>query len=191
MCHKILAAIKEIFIIEDNYISISVSIGAAIYPTGGDRSDIMIRNADIAMYQVKKKGRNDYQIYDHEIATRYDRYLRLKTSLSRSVEDNELSLCYQPIVNFSTEAITGVETLMRWQHPEFGFINPEEFIDIAEEAGEIHKIGYWLLDSAFKDLEHINNFVDCIESFSVNISPLQLVPKGFVNELVNYDVIIR
>lgn len=185
LCHKILTRIREIFIIDDNYISITASIGASIYPMGGMSSELLIRNADISMYHTKKNGKNSYQIYDDVIAGAYNRYLHLKTFLPRAVERDELFVMYQPIVDHRTEKVVGLETLLRWRHPELGLISPAEFIDVAEEIGEIHKIGFWLLDKAFHDLKEINSVTTSIKSLAVNISPLQLVPKGFVNQIVS------
>ena len=184
ICHKLLASIKEVFIIDDNYISTSISIGAIAYPGGGDTADVLIRNADIAMSQVKKSGRNNYRIYDKEIEAGYQRYLYLKNSLARAVEEQQLSLLYQPVVDIKSEKIVGVEALMRWEDPTLGKILPDEFIKLAEETGEIHKIGFWLLETALNHLTIINNHSSSIKSFAINLSPMQLVPKSFANELI-------
>ena len=145
VCQRILDAMARPFIVQGQEVLLTASIGISVYPEDGRT---LLKNADIAMYRAKEKGKNNYQFYSTQFDTYSVERLSLESSLSRAVERNEFTLHYQPKVNIVSGHITGMEALLRWQHPELGWISPARFIPLAEENGLILPIGAWVLKTA-------------------------------------------
>lgn len=129
---------------------ITTSIGVAMYPSDGESAEALIKNADIAMYRAKEKGKNQCVFFSPSMKTVIIENLKLSNRLYRAVERNELELYYQPQVSLQTNRIVGVEALLRWNHPELGVIYPDKFIPIAEQTGLIIPIGEWVVRNACK-----------------------------------------
>jgi len=162
---------------------ITCSIGISIYPFAGADIESLMKNADTAMYHAKNSGRNAYRLYTPKMNVEYDEHLRLEVHLRRAVEKRELQLYYQPRVDTKSGQIKGMEALLRWIHPEMGFISPAKFIPIAEETGLIVTIGEWVIREA---CEQNRRWIDCgfpPLRVSVNVSGLQFQQANFV-ELV-------
>jgi diguanylate cyclase (GGDEF)-like protein len=142
---RILDAMGKPFNVDGQDVHLTASIGISVFPEDGRA---LLKNADIAMYCAKDKGRNNYQFY----STQFDKHsverLSLEASLHRALDRNEFTLHYQPKVDIATGQISGMEALLRWQHPELGWIQPARFIPLAEESGLIQKIGGWVLKTA-------------------------------------------
>jgi diguanylate cyclase (GGDEF)-like protein len=142
---RILDAMGKPFNVDGQDVHLTASIGISVFPEDGRA---LLKNADIAMYCAKEKGRNNYQFY----STQFDKHsverLSLEASLHRALDRNEFTLHYQPKVDIATGQISGMEALLRWQHPELGWIQPARFIPLAEESGLIQKIGGWVLKTA-------------------------------------------
>jgi diguanylate cyclase (GGDEF)-like protein/PAS domain S-box-containing protein len=129
-------------------IASSVSMGIAMFPHDGTDMDTLLRNADVAMYQAKSEGRQDFRFFTPEMQARSDRTLVLSTALTQALARQQLSLHYQPLVDLHSGAVVGAEALLRWQHPQLGAVSPAEFIAVAENNGQILAIGEWVLQQA-------------------------------------------
>ncbi|MDD2267173.1 EAL domain-containing protein [Sulfuricurvum sp.] len=145
---KILEIIRPAFSIESHELSVTASLGIAIYPVDGTNMELLLKNADSAMYRAKQEGRDTYCFFTEEMQKRSTRNLLLNNALRHAINNNELSLVYQPQFSSANQKIIGAEALLRWNHPEFGIISPMEFIPIAENSGLILSIGEWVLRTA-------------------------------------------
>ncbi len=142
---RILDAMAKTFIVDGRELLLTASIGISVYPEDGRT---LLKNADIAMYRAKEKGKNNYQFYSTQIDNYSEERLSLESDLRRALERDEFTLHYQPKVDIVSGQITGMEALLRWQHPELGWISPARFIPLAEENGLILQIGAWVLKTA-------------------------------------------
>jgi len=145
IARKLLASIAGLDSIDGREIGLSVSIGICTAPTDGRDAKTLFANADIAMYRAKEIGRNNYCFYSSEIHTYTLEKLALEAGLRHALERGEFRIHYQPKIEITTGTITGVEALLRWQHPERGLIPPDRFIPLAEATGLIVPIGLWTL----------------------------------------------
>lgn len=178
IAERILEKLSKPYFIKGHEIFTTVSIGISLYPIDGQHSDDLLRKAEVAMYQAKKEGKNNYQFYDAKFdQMTYDR-LELETELRKALEKNEFTLHYQPIINLSTNKISGVEALIRWPHPKLGYVSPNRFIPIAEETGMIVPIGEWVLETACRQLKQMQ--ADGISMVSINISFRQFYEPNLV-----------
>ncbi len=148
VAHKILSTAIKPMVLLGEECRVTASIGISIYPKDGDDEQSLVKNADIAMYLAKEEGKNNYQFYSKDIQSKSIERLSIETNLRFALERNELSLHYQAKVDFKTNAITGVEALLRWQNPYLGSVTPTQFIPIAEESGLIIPIGRWVMRTA-------------------------------------------
>ena len=145
---QILAELAAPFEIEGHTIGISASVGITTYPEHGSDFDILLKNADAAMYAAKTAGKNAYRVFSQEMTVDALDKLKLKAMLRLAIERKEFHLVYQPQIDLQTNRVVGVEALIRWSHPEQGIIPPGRFIPLAEESGMIGEIGEWVVDAA-------------------------------------------
>ncbi len=147
---KFLQVFQEPWEFEENKIFITFSTGIVMYPEGGDNLYLLLANADTAMWHVKYHGKDGYSFYTTDIQTQRIGYIQTASQIKTAFKNHEFIVYYQPQVNLLNGSITGVEALIRWQHPERGMISPMEFIPLAETTGEIHAIGRFVLESVCK-----------------------------------------
>jgi diguanylate cyclase (GGDEF)-like protein/PAS domain S-box-containing protein len=145
VAEKIIALMVEAFSIEGNEIHIGASIGITVFPDDGRDVETLFRNADLAMYRAKNTGRNNAQFFEMALTTAALDRRELENDLRSALAHNEFRLHFQPLINLATSRITGVEALLRWQHPQRGLLEPERFVPLAEETGLIRDIGAWVL----------------------------------------------
>ncbi|PZV09330.1 MAG: hypothetical protein DCF32_02585 [Leptolyngbya sp.] len=144
----------------------------------------VLRDADIALYQAKAKGRNQYVVFDPAMQTQITQPLQLESDLRRAIEAQEFCLYYQPIVSLATGQVRGFEALVRWQHPTRGLISPLEFIPVAEETGLIGPIGWWVLETACQQLRHWQaTSQSALLTMNVNLSAMQLKQPELIERL--------
>ena len=148
ICENILAATMEPFSLEGHEIKITSSIGVSLYPQDADNFDDLLKNADTAMYHAKSQGRDNYQFYAQDLNAAAMQRFSMQNDLHGALENDELELFFQPQVDLRSGNLVGAECLIRWQHPERGFVSPSRFIPIAEDTGLITAIDEWVLRTA-------------------------------------------
>jgi len=181
---RVQSVLAEPFTVAGRELFTSVSVGIAVGRPEYGWPDEVLRDADLAMYQAKARGRARYELFTPELRAGADRRLALENDLRRAVERGELRIYYQPIVSLETGRISSAEALVRWQHPERGLIPPAEFLPIAEETGLIVSIGKWVLESACRQVsawQATSPERHPPMSVSVNVAAAQLVLAGFAD----------
>jgi EAL domain-containing protein (putative c-di-GMP-specific phosphodiesterase class I) len=156
------------------------SIGISVFPHDGDDLEVLMRNADMAMYKAKDLGRNAYQFFASEMNTATLEHLLMESSLRRAIAQKEFVLHYQPLVSLDTGQIVGVEALVRWRHPDLGMIMPDRFIHVAEDTGLINPLGDWVLCEACAQAMAWQAAGLPPLRMAVNVSPVQFRQAGFV-----------
>ena len=176
---KILRQLSEPHRIDEHELHVTVSIGIATSPADGLDARSLLKNADLAMYHAKNQGRNNYQFFRSEMNTRLMARRSMELELSRAIENDEFALFFQPTIQLATRAITGVEALLRWRHPEHGLLLPEQFLPLAEESGQIVPIGRWVLRDACRQARSWQDACLPPMRIAVNVSARELRGKDF------------
>jgi diguanylate cyclase (GGDEF)-like protein/PAS domain S-box-containing protein len=176
---KIITELKNPLGIGEHHLRVTVSIGLSTYPDNGEDAETLIKNADTAMYHAKQSGRDNYQFFRPDMSLRAVERQSLEGQLRYALERQELLLHYQPKVNLKTGAITSVEALVRWQHPERGLLLPGQFLTIAEDTGMIVAIGQWVLREACRQTREWLDAGLSAVPVAVNISSLEFRNEQF------------
>lgn len=183
IAQKLLSATNGDFKIGGHELKVSASIGISIYPEDGNSADILMRNADAAMYYAKGLGRNNYQFFTKELSTKIADQVALENRLRKAASQHEFVLMYQPKLSLRTGRIVGAEALIRWQHPENGLIAPNIFIPTAEDTGLIKVIGQWVLSEACRQNKAWQAAGLRAIPVAINVSAVELRFSGFLNQV--------
>jgi diguanylate cyclase (GGDEF)-like protein/PAS domain S-box-containing protein len=178
ICRKLLAVIAQPIRIGRHEIIVTASIGTGIFPDCDD-VDALFKNADLAMYSVKARGRNGSEIYTPGLAMQGLEQLQMESALRNALDAEEFEIVYQPQISFTNQRMLGVEALLRWHSREFGTVMPATFIPIAEETGLVVSIGEWVLVESCKAVAALQSRFGIQCSVAVNISPRQFQQKNF------------
>lgn len=172
---KYLALFQTPFICNGLELSISASIGVALFPKDGEDSVTLIKHADLAMYKSKDKGRNNYSFYSDDLAEFVQKRADMTHALKLAINaGDQFELYYQPIISVATHRINAIEALIRWQRPGHGNVRPDQFITLAEETGLIIPIGQWVLQQGCKDFVQLRQEGIMLDHISMNVSNVQL-----------------
>ncbi len=178
VAEKLLAAIEVPFCVEGRQMSVTPSIGIAVFPHDGHTADELIKNADTAMYAAKSRGRANYQFFTAQMARAAYAALVLESQLTQALARNEFVLHFQPQVRASDGALVGAEALIRWNHPERGLLLPDAFIPVAEQQRLMLPIGQWVLREAARCAKRWQD-AGCEVPVAVNLSSMQFQASGF------------
>jgi predicted signal transduction protein with EAL and GGDEF domain len=183
VAQRVLDALRAPFLIQGQEVLVGASIGIASSAHPG--SDDLLRNADLAMYRAKGLGKGRYQAFEPGMHVAVLERLELEVDLQRALDRDEISVHYQPIVELATAQIIAVEALVRWRHPARGMIQPSEFIPLAEESGQIHRLGQYVLQRAIRDARAWNNGVRAHAPVrvGVNLSARQLQEATLIGQV--------
>lgn len=179
VAQTILQSLAKPFDLGKETVYISASIGIAFCPDDADKSEELLKNADQAMYEAKKQGRDRYSFYTQEMQQRAQNRMRLLKELHNALNNNQLAVHYQPIVNLATGRVCKAEALLRWQHPGLGMVSPAEFIPLAEETGIIVEMGEWVFRTAAQQVKAWRQRYDSDFQISVNKSPVQFYDERY------------
>lgn len=180
---KIILVLNQPFTVDGQVFNLTTSAGISVYPFDGTETDSLIKNADMAMYKAKEKGRSQFVKCSTELKEEVINKVKMTNSLNRALERDEFYLNYQPQVNILTGEIIGLEALIRWKHPELGFVSPAVFIPIAEQSGLINEIGEWVLKKACEQNKKWQIAGCPPVRMAVNVSANQLRNPNFVEQV--------
>jgi len=182
---RLLDKLGEAFTVNDLDHYVSASIGIVMFPEDGDSVETLLKNADSAMYRAKDAGRGRFEFFSERLDAESRRKIGVERDLRRAFHNDEIEVHYQPQFNIATGEISGAEALLRWHHPEIGYVSPDEFVPLAEESGLIVDLGAWVLQRACRDLRELLDRGFHPGSVSINVSARQLREAGFRNDVMN------
>ncbi len=175
LAERILASFDASFRVQGEEFAVTASIGLAFAPEAGTDAQLMIQNADAAMYASKRRGRNGWQVFTPELAAQQQRRLQIETQLRNAVSNGEFDLVFQPQVELATGRTVAAEALLRWNNPTLGAMLPSEFIDLAENTGDVVGIGNWVLRESCRQLCRWRQRGMALERVAVNVSYRQFL----------------
>lgn len=174
VAQKIINSIKEPFIVEQNEVSVGITIGIAMYPIAGTDMQHLVQHADIAMYHAKKNGKGQYQFFSQAMLTNVTNRLEITNELHQALSNDEFKVYYQPQLRADNGGIIGLEALIRWHHPQRGVLHPAQFIGLAEESNLLADISEWVLRTACQQVKHWIDVGYSHIKLSVNMASSQL-----------------
>lgn len=182
VAQKLCLALGERYNLAGNELYVTPSIGVSVCPNDSDDADQLIKAADAAMYLAKRRGPGRFQLYANGIDQKAEEADELESGLRHAMVRNEFALHYQPRVSARSGELVGLEALLRWQHPNFGMLNPSRFLPILETSGLIHSVGEWVIDQACRQLHAWQERYDQHDlTMTVNLSPQQLLRGNLVD----------
>ncbi len=181
---KILSVFNTPFYIDRHELFVSASIGIAIYPFLNGNTEDLVKAADTAMYRAKEEGRNNYQFYTADMTDKVSKRFTMENELRHALERNEFLLYYQPQADLRSGTVTGVEALIRWQHPQRGLVSPLEFIPVLEDSGLISPVGKWVLNTAATQFSAFQDRTRIPLRVAINLSPQQFRNTSLIDNIV-------
>lgn len=181
---NLLDTLSSPVVLEGHETYTTASIGISIFPNDGEDAHTLLKNADTAMARAKEKGKNHYRFFTEEMNASVKERLFLESGLRKALEENQLQLFYQPQMELEGDRISGLEALIRWQHPEKGFIPPSKFIPIAEETGQIVELGQWVLRTACQQQRDWASLGFDDLRLSINLSGRQIQTPALLDKLL-------
>ncbi|TQR38535.1 bifunctional diguanylate cyclase/phosphodiesterase [Brevibacillus brevis] len=179
LAEQIMYQLQRPFELDGHVFNVSCSIGIALYPQDGDNPEDLLKRADTALYTVKSRGKNGYDFFDPSMEAKSLERILMENEMRKAIEQEQFQIYYQPKIDIATSAMTGMEALVRWVHPELGIIPPNRFIPIAEETGMILALGEWILKQACKQNKNWHDQGYTLK-VSVNLSARQIYQKDLV-----------
>ncbi|RPJ47222.1 MAG: EAL domain-containing protein [Betaproteobacteria bacterium] len=183
LARKLIEVLSEAYVVAGNECHVTASIGSSTYPEDGEDVTALLKNADIAMYRAKERGRNSFQFFSEQMNTDAVERLTVEADLRRALDRNELVLHYQPKIDVRTGRVTGLEALVRWQHPELGLVPPAHFMQVANETGLIVPISEWVLQTACATSKDLPQHGLPRMPIAVNLSRRQFLHGNLVKEI--------
>lgn len=180
----IIQSLEDPFFIDDYNLYVTMSIGISIFPNDGEDVHTLMKNADSALHKSEESGKNTYHIYSSSMNIQTYKTFSLELGLRKAIELNQFEFHYQPKVSVKTKQIVGIEALIRWNHPEWGVLYPDEFIPLAEETGLIAEIGKWVKYNACKQNKIWQDAGLPAIPISINISAIRFLEKNLVENIV-------
>jgi len=182
---SILETLSHPFNILQKDLFVNASIGISVYPRDGDDSSNLLRNADTAMYRAKEQGGNQYQYYTSEMSSHTLERLALETELRYALDRKQFRLYYQPKVKIDSGRMIGAEALLRWEHPEFGIVSPDQFIPLLEDTGMIVDVGEWVINTACEQIKKWQNSHLPVVPVAVNLSARQFYQSQLADTITS------
>jgi len=182
---KLFDILRQPLLIKGSELVVTTSIGISVFPNDGENPEILLRNADAAMYRAKEKGRNGFEFYTEDMTERALEKVHMITSLYRALEQDEFEVYYQPQYDLQHKQLTGVEALIRWHHPDLGLISPEEFLPTAEESGLIVSLDRWTMRQAIQQMKLWNDAGVALGRLSLNLTMQQIDQSDFLEFLMD------
>lgn len=181
IAERVLESATEPFYVGGFEVMVGISIGIAFSISGKETADELLRNADVAMYIAKERGKGCYTIFENRMYETILSQIELEADLRQAIENGEFILNYQPIVRLDHQKVAGFEALVRWNHPVHGLIPPESFIPLAEQTGLILPLGKWIIEEACGQANRLFDKFNRHFTMTINISGKQLQQAGFAN----------
>jgi len=192
VARSIMSRFQEPFHLGGRQVSVTASVGITLYPVDNADPMALLNNADIAMYQAKEQGRNNFKFFTPSMHEEILRYHDLETGLKNALTEQQFHLLYQPQFSLTDHRVQAVEALLRWDHPVRGRVSPDEFISVAEESGYIIPIGLWILDDACRQIKRWESGGLPPPRVAINVAPVHFLQPGFHDQvravLCRYDV---
>ncbi len=185
VAQKLIAGLQQPFFLKGKEVYINVSIGISVFPDDSNDINTLIKNADMAMYEVKSSGKNGYAFYNDKLEHAAAEKISIESGLRKALKNDEFEIHYQPQINVKTRQIVGVEALLRWNHPQLGLLLPGYFIDQAEESGITDQLSAWVLHCAARDLFSDKAFLESQIKVSINLSATDIRQKEFPENFVS------
>ena len=179
LAERIITGLNIAYPIDEKLLTGTVSVGISIYPVDGESTEELLKNADIAMYNAKKSGKNTFHFYTEKLSAEQHRESEIEAHLRDAIKKDELFLYYQPQYNLLTREIVGAEILLRWNNEKLGSVSPAEFIPVAENSNLIVSIGNWVLHKACEQAKQWSEKYQRHLLFSINVSPMQFENNNF------------